>query len=193
MKTAAGLFVLVLLRGGVACAQDARFKGYLDVNQTLCRRLFEPGSKFELGQYLGEGYSDRAPNLLDLLGTYKGDDLASKFKNGTPNSANMLLWHFLLASFSRDVSRQCGPAKTMALRPSFSAAVQKACTWPAPAARSDETLENLWTLVMAYDAPQSEFLAWKEFVQTAAFDSREDAVFAMLLTITYNPHFLLRK
>ena len=45
---------------------------------------------------------------------------------------------------------------------------------------------------MGYDAPRSEFLTWKEFIQANEFASSEAAVFNMLLTITSNPHFLLR-
>jgi hypothetical protein len=45
---------------------------------------------------------------------------------------------------------------------------------------------------MGYDAPRSEFLTWKEFIEASEFASPEEAVFNMMLTITSNPHFLLR-
>jgi len=45
---------------------------------------------------------------------------------------------------------------------------------------------------MAFDAPRSEFLTWKAFIEGATFASSEEAVFSMMLTITCNPRFLLR-
>jgi len=192
MKMVAGILAVALVWGSSALPGPARFRGYSEINQVLRQRLFVPATRFQLGQYLEESYSDLGSNLLDLLGTYKGDDLGSEFKNGSPNSANMLLWHFLMASLARDVSKECGRGTALDLREDFRAAVLNACKWPAPAARSSEALENFWTLVMGYDAPRSEFLTWKEFIQANEFASSEAAVFNMLLTITSNPHFLLR-
>jgi hypothetical protein len=192
MRTKTALLVLAAAGGAAALAGQTRFRGYSEVNQIVRERLFEPGSSFQLGRYLEESYSDRDANLLDLLGTYKGDDLGSKFKNGSPNSANMLIWHFLMASLARDVSRQCGWGGELDLRRDFRKAVENACEWPSPAARSPEALESFWTLVMGYDAPRSEFLTWKEFIQDGEFASSEEAVFTMMLTITSNPHFLLK-
>jgi hypothetical protein len=103
MKPAAGALMMILAWTGMA--EAAAFRGYLEINRVMRQRLFRPDSSFQLGQYLGESYSETGSNLLDLLGTYKGDGLDSSFKNGTANSANMLIWHFLLASFARDVSR----------------------------------------------------------------------------------------
>jgi hypothetical protein len=117
--------------------------------------------------------------------------LGSRFKNGSPNSANMLLWHFLLASLARDVASECGRSKGLDLKQEFKAAVLNACQWPAPAARSRAALERFWTLVIGYDAPRSEFETWQTFIQGATFKSSEEAVFSMLLTMTSNPRFLL--
>ena len=191
MSKSAGILVVTTMLSCAATAHPASFRSYSESNRILRQRLFEPNARFQLDAYLGQSYSESGSNLLDLLGTYEGDDLASKFKYGSPNSANMLIWHILMASLARDVSRQCA-ANSMDLRKDFMSAVSSACKWPSAAARSSEALENLWTLVMGYDAPESEFLIWKDFILAARFASSEEAVFSMMLSITCNPYFLLR-
>ena len=109
MKTVAGVLAACSRMGQQRTARGPLGSAVTRKSIKLLRqRLFEPGEPFQLGQYLEESYSDLGSNLLDLLGTYKGDDFGSKFKNGSPNSANMLLWHFLMASLARDVSKECG-------------------------------------------------------------------------------------
>jgi hypothetical protein len=191
MRAAAGVLALLLVWESTGAAEPARFRGYAEINQIVRQRLFGPGDPFQLGEYLEKRSAASEASLLDLLGTYKGDDLASTFKNGAPNPANMLLWHFLMASLARDVSKQCGGDSPLALRKDVRDAVMSACTWPAPAARAPDTLESLWTLVVGYDAPESELSAWKQLIQTSEFASSEEAVFVMMLTMTSNPYFLL--
>src|SRR5437870_2374830 len=71
----------------------AQFKGYIEINRILKERIIRP-SGFQLGKYLGEGFDVPRPNsLVELLGTFVGSGTDSKFRNGSPNSVNMLLWY----------------------------------------------------------------------------------------------------
>jgi hypothetical protein len=182
----------------LADGEAAQFKGYTEINRVLKERVAKPGG-FELGQYLGENSSEPSPaGLLSLLGTYLGGDTSAEFRNGDPNAMNMILWYIALSRFASDVGSRCGPTPTAGapqLLPDFVTALTPICGWPAASAKTDQALYALWMSLLDFDAPDSEFQAWKDFVTTdpqIAQASGPQAAAALILAALYNPYFLLR-
>jgi hypothetical protein len=55
-------------------------------------------------------------------------------------------------------------------------------------------LQEFWFSVMGYNAPQSEYAAWREFFLTSyASRPAAETIDAMTLAITMNPYFLLHR
>jgi hypothetical protein len=68
------------------------------------------------------------------------------------------------------------------------------CTWPSGEARSEEVMIAFWLAMMGYNAPKSEYEAWRDFVRkTYAQNKPQEVVSAMTLAIMLNPHFLLQR
>jgi hypothetical protein len=185
---------LALLAGCLSVtATAAEFRGYVRINQTISDRLLEPGQSLELGQYVGQDYEYLYPNLLDLLGSYKGITTSEDFRNGTPNALSMLLWHMLFSGLARDVSAICGGEMPKPFAPHFVAHVKPLCDWPADSARATPVLYEVWMDLMGYDAPTSEFEEWRRFMQSEAmltYQGAEAVEWVVLSTLT-NPYFLL--
>ena len=190
---------IVTAPGGSRAAPQvgvSEFRGYIAVNRLLVDRLFNPGSKYELGSYVGQSYDSMSGNLLDLLGTYKTGFGVGGFRNGRPNALNMLLWHLLFSELARDIARLCGGENALAFNPSFVATVQPLCAWPSgPAARTGTALLAFWMAIMGYDAPVEEYQTWETFAlgqQMVGLQGAE-AVEGLALSILNNPYFLLRQ
>jgi hypothetical protein len=72
--------------------------------------------------------------------------------------------------------------------------LRRLCTWPAAEAKSDAGLLDFWLAVMGYNAPESEYAAWRDFFRSAYADRpAAETVSAMTFAITMNPYFLLHK
>jgi hypothetical protein len=173
---------------------EAEFRGYVRTNNLLRERLFKPGSDFELGAYVGQHYAGYGTNLLDLLGTQKNGFAGGRFRNGIPNSLNMLIWHMLFTRLSADVAHLCAGSANLDFNASFASAVLPLCGFPIGQAVWDERLFQLWLKVIAFDAPLAEFEAWRAFwtSSAAAGLSGPEAVEWMMLSLFNNPYFLLR-
>lgn len=173
---------------------EAEFRGYVRTNTILRERLFKPGSNFELGAYVGQQYAGYGTNLLDLLGTQKNGFAGGRFRNGIPNSLNMLIWHMLFTRLAGDVAKLCEGKNDLEFNDRLLGSVRPFCGYPEGRSDWEESLFQLWMTIMAFDAPLSEFQAWRVFwVSPEARGLKgEEAVEWMILSILNNPYFLLR-
>lgn len=174
---------------------EPAFRGYAAIEQTVTDRLLADGTGFSFRRYLKSTDTKvEAKALLDLLGTYDETSGSDQFKNGDPNSVNMLLWQLLLEAMGQELSLRCSHTGTLHLNPVFQAAIDPLCQWPAPSAKTDSALRGFWTAVMGYDAPEEEFLAWEQFALTSSYAGKPaaEAVPILFFLVAYNPYFLLR-
>ena len=190
--------LLALTLASATVQPTGEFRGYTEVNRILKERVARANG-FQLGKYLGENASEPNPNgLLALLGTYLGSDTDAAYRNGEPNSINMLLWYLALNGLASDIGGLCEvQAQSSPLRPlpEFEAALKPLCAWPQDSARTEQVLYGYWVALMSFDAPTEEYEAWKTyFLSTPEFRqaSGRQAVAALTLGVLYNPYFLLR-
>lgn len=168
-----------------------QFRGYVEINELLQERIV--AGDFSLSRYLENGGSY---GLTSLLGTYSESDTNAKFRNGQPNSINMLLWYVALNGFAKDVALYVNAnsgSPQFALRPEFAAALGPLAAWPASSAQNETTMFKFWLAISDYDLPEEEFAPWRDFfLRNYANRSAPDAISAMVISILYNPYFLLR-
>ena len=180
------------------------FRGYTQINQTVHERVAEENG-FELGQYLDKvSVVPSSGDLLSLLGTYDGSDTNSTYRNGDPNSINMLLWYIALDEFATDIASNCaqitsdvgspGPVQPLVLRPEFLKVLEPLCAWPEANSKSDAVLYAFWSALLSYDASPEEFQAWKNYFLTE--ESYQTAPIGTVISdmgvaALFNPYFLL--
>ena len=72
-----------------------------------------------LGKYIGENRAEPSVSggVLSLLGTFVGSDQDAQFRNGDPNSINMILWYLAFNGMAGDIAKHCDP-------PSFTRQIQ---------------------------------------------------------------------
>lgn len=170
-----------------ARANVGEYRGYIAAQNLIGERLM--AAPFTFNRYFGTQYG-----LLNLMGFYDANG-ENSFRNGKPNAINTLVWQMALQAFSADLAGQCEGRSKLILQPVFQSTLTTICQWPAPQAQDEAAMRMLWLSVMAYDAPEEEFLAWREFFLHSNYASRpaSEAVPALIFSILYNPHFLLRK
>jgi hypothetical protein len=174
------------------------FKGYVVIDQQLRQRVVSPDrADLHLSRYLGS-YNDEFSGLVALLGGFAGPGGSSEFRNGDPNAMNMLLWELALGALAGDIAKNCAPPLaegTVPLSSSFAARLAPLCSWPDASAKTEANLQALWTGLMGFSAPPTEFAAWRDYFLGAdspyAQTPAAEAVEAMLTGIMLNPHFLL--
>lgn len=180
------------------------YKGYVAINRIIQTRFLEPGatsSSFAIGHYLGE-YSSEIGGLSALLGGFSGEASSNDFRNGRPNSLNILLWQIALSNLAKDVAFSCrgsGAPQSLGGRypynPPFAARLKPLCSWPSPEVKQEATLLNLWQAVMGFDAPKEEYDAWRDYFlnPTSPFAnaSRDESIKAMFRSMLLSPYFLL--
>jgi hypothetical protein len=175
------------------------FRGYEAVNAAVRGRLIDQaapnGGDFNLSFYLG----DDSGNLARLLGGFEGGD----FRNGAPNSLNMLLWYIGMSSFADDVAAAVCDAHSpliadgsITLSPDAVAAMTPACALPDDPDTRAAVLQTLWLTTVAFDAPRAEFAEWAAGLgspeATAGAPGR--TVLAKLLTgALLDPYVLLER
>jgi hypothetical protein len=168
-------------------AESSQFKGLAAASRELSNRIAPKDAPLELGRYLP------GDDLCELLGTWSSFGTEHSFRNGAPNSLNMVVWHATLSRFAKEMGDSCA-APRMALHPRFLATLGKICAWPAAAAKAEPVLQEFWLSLMGYNAPESEFAAWRDFfLASYARRPAAETVAAMTLAITMNPYFLLHK
>lgn len=192
---------------GTASENEATgtYRGYEEINQMVNERLFSRSDALSLRLYVEDQpptdsiFDLGKPTLKDLLGVYDGDGLRVGLKNGTPNSVNMLLWYMAMDGLAKELSLGCqgeGGAHfaLVDVQATVTDLVNRICATPDARTKDEGTLKELWNAVMRSDAPETEYLAWRNYVQGGSFtETGSAAVHSMLLAMLYNPHFLLKK
>lgn len=175
-------------------SQASEFRGYVETNQLIRERLIDSDSRFEIGSLISERYNDFGTSILDLLGTYKSSGVSLGFKNGQPNSANMLVWKMILSEFSNQIGGLCYGADAHIFNDAFKKIVVPICDWSKDSARSEDNLKALWLAIMDYDAPEEEYQIWRDFFLKDEWRAAQpsDVVSAMTASILMSPYFLLR-
>jgi hypothetical protein len=191
LRSASVAAVIALLLATISTtqssAQNAQFKGWAAVSRELSTRLAAPGASLDLQKFVP------ADDLDELLGTWNRFGDEHTLQNGSPNSVSMVIWRVALSGFAKSVAGSCGQAR-LTFHERFLATLRKLCRWPAAEAKSDAVLQEFWFSVMGYNAPQSEFAAWREFFLTSyASRPAAETIDAMTLAITMNPYFLLHR
>ncbi|MCX6130976.1 MAG: hypothetical protein NTX25_18200, partial [Proteobacteria bacterium] len=80
------------------------------------------------------------------------------------------------------------------LRPEVQSALRAVCNWPDAAAHTEAHLRAIWEIGMKADAPEAEFIAWRDYILGPSFTEKSgEAVHSMISTMLYNPHLLLKK
>ncbi|MEA2906009.1 MAG: hypothetical protein QOC56_542 [Alphaproteobacteria bacterium] len=180
---AIGIF---LLPAGTSAA--SQFKGWTAVSRELSIRLAAPGAPLNLDQFVP------AAEMDTLLGTWNRFGDEHTFQNGSPNSVNMVIWRVVLSGFAQSVAGSCQSPR-LNFHPRFLATLKTLCSWPAAEAKADAVLQDFWLSVMGFNAPESEYLAWRDFFLRSSYGHRPaaEAIDAMTLAITMNPYFLLHR
>ena len=170
-----------------ASAQTSRFKGWAAISKELSTRIAPRDAPLDLDRFLP------AEDMEDLLGTWSTFGTEHNFKNGLPNPVNVAIWHVALSGFAQSVAGSCDKAQ-LQFHPRFSAILAKLCTWPAAEARSEAVLLDYWWSIMGHNAPEEEFVAWRDFI-TGTYQGRpaHETIADMTLAIAMNPYFLLDK
>jgi hypothetical protein len=173
-----------------AHAKSSQYRGHLATEKLLKERMLERTQRELFASYLG------GRSLLDLLGTYgqlpNGDN---HFQNGNPSPLNLLVWQIVIDGFARDVALSCDiGSERLPISTNFRPSLLQMCQWPNEASQDEASMQVFWLFLTRYDAPEEEFHAWREFLLTNYGGvKRETAIYAMVFSALYNPHFLLRK
>jgi len=172
---------------GASWAQNSQFKGWAAISRELSTRLARPGTALNLYQFIP------ADDLDDLLGTWDRFADEHTFRNGSPNAVSMVIWRVALSGFAKSVAGSCQTPR-LEFRAQFMRTLRTLCRWPATEAKADNVLLDFWFSVMGYNAPESEYVAWRDFfLTTYAARSAAETIDAMTLAITMNPYFLLHR
>lgn len=168
-------------------AQTSQLKGLAAVSRELSTRIAHRDAPLELHDFVP------TYGLEEMLGAWGTFGSEHTFRNGAPNSLNMVIWRVTLSRFADAVGESCA-APGLVFNPRFLAVFRKLCAWPAAEAKSDAVLLEFWLGVMGYNAPEAEYVAWRDFFRRAyAQRPAAETVTAMTLAITMNPYFLLHK
>lgn len=186
------ILLLLLWMPAAALANVGEYRGYVAAQNLLAERLLLEGQPDRPFSFYP--YTDNQGGLLNLLGFYQSTG-ENSFRNGQPNAINTLVWQLVLQGFANDLADHCRGQSSLLLQPVFQSTLATVCRWPAPEAQEESTMRMLWLSVMGYDAPEEEFLAWRDFFLRSSYAAKPaaEAVPALLFSILYNPHFLLRK
>jgi hypothetical protein len=172
----------------------AQYRGYVAINQKVQDTFFMKNTGSSLGSYVDPNPDfGRLSPLLQLLGTYEGGSYGSEFKNGEPNSLNVLLWYLIFQGFSQDIGAYCVGSGTAMLQPEMANLIDSLCAWPE-VTDVEVVLTDYWVRVMGFEAPLEEMARWQEFLMSEEAQkwSPSEAVGKMTFAIVFNPYFLLR-
>lgn len=180
--------------------RPGEFKGYFHVQDTLKMRLVAAGNtSFQLSAYFGEAYPQPG-GLAYLLGAFTASGPGTEFKNGAPNSLNMLLWYMAASGFAQDLASVCDtnsptlPRFRTNLDQNAFERLRAACVLPEDEEERRAVLQRLWISVVGFDAPRQEFDVWAtHFGEDPSFATfaPKDRLAAMLMAALLNPYFLL--
>ncbi len=174
--------------GSGAWAQESELKGFRKISLELSNRIAPHNQILPLNQFVP------APGIEALLGTWLTFANDHVYHNGNANPANMMIWNVIASQFADNMGQSCIQPK-MTFNSEFLASLNSLCAWPQAAAKSEEAMTGYWLLMMGYDAPEDEFLAWRDFFLKSDYASKSgtEAVKAMSFAILMNPYFILEK
>jgi hypothetical protein len=183
----AAMSVAVAAVSTASQAQNSQFKGWAAISRELSTRLAPPGTSLNLYQFVP------ADDLDDLLGTWYRFGDEHTFQNGSPNSVSMVIWRVALSGFAKSVAGSCTTPR-FEFHQRFLATLRTLCRWPAPEAKANAVLLDFWFSIMGYNAPETEYVAWRAFfLASYARRPAAETIDAMTLAITMNPYFLLHR
>jgi hypothetical protein len=167
-------------------AQAARMKGLSVISQELSSRIATPEMPIDLTDFMpGEG-------LETLTGTWQPQGSEHSFQNGEPNAVNMVLMRLTFSRFAQSLSRSCESAQ-YPLNDYFYDSLEALCAWPSEEARSDDVMQDFWLYLMGYNAAESEYTEWRDFIRREYGDKpASEAIEAMTLSLMLNPYFLIQ-
>ncbi|MBP9706410.1 MAG: hypothetical protein KBD78_02135 [Oligoflexales bacterium] len=182
-----------------------QFKGYTAIENHLNLAIMpadiEMYRKIRLEVYLGDSL------MLPLLGSYSDDGSNSEYRNGAPTPVNTLLWQNALSKLAENLAQSCEADKIYApgdsiylsrdYNKNFASILAEICMWPLPNAKNEDALLNLWLIIMGFEAPESEYKAWRDFYLDknspfANADAQTTST-SMFKTMFLNPYFLLEQ
>ena len=148
----------------------------------------QKGTRFSMGDFVPE------VQLLSMLGTWVGFQTERVFQYGLPNPASALVWYFGWTDLAQVLGQSCLTPEIFKAYPQFRLVLEKTCRWPSADAKTDDAMLDFWFAMMGYEAPESEYEAWRDFFVSSTFKDRQgdEAVRAMSLAILMNPYFLLQ-
>jgi len=131
--------------------------------------------------------------MEDLLGTWSTFGSEHYFRNGYPNSLSMMIWHVVMSGFADAMGQSCAGPK-LNFNPTFLATLDQVCAWPEATSQSDKALRDFWVAIMGFNAPETEYVAWRDFIRREyAGKPAAETVRAMVLAVTLHPNFLLHR
>lgn len=182
------LVLILVLISSPGFAQHSQYKGFSAISKEISTRLAPHGQYIDMYEFVP------AEGLESLLGTWISYGSQHIFKNGSPNPVNMLIWYVTFSEFAKEMGESCASPQ-MNFSREFTVTLNKVCAWPKASAMTDQTLLDFWFAVMGYNAPEAEFIEWRDFFKTSSYKSKsaKETVNAMTLAITMNPYFLLAR
>lgn len=169
------------------------YQGYYLTNDIIKERIINDDT-FDIAQYIAD---DGDESMALLLGGASGNGLENGIKNAQPNAVNTLLWYFVAAGVAYEAALFCeDESNEVEFHAEFTNALLPICN-SDPDKISNDDLNDLWTKVMRYDAPEAEQNAWRDFVrsdiQASRIQTRSSIIQEMVIAMLYNPHFLILK
>ncbi len=182
------LLIVAVLASQNSLAQHSQYRGFAAVMKELSVRLAKPGQVIDLYEYVP------AEGLETLLGTWYTFGSEHEFRNGSPNSVNVLIWYVTLNDLSAVFGNSCASPK-LDFNPEFLGVLNKICDWPKDKAAVEDVMLAYWFSIMGYNAPESEYIQWRDFFLKSSYRTKtaKETVTAMTLAMTMNPYFLLNR
>jgi hypothetical protein len=167
-------------------AHAARMKGLSAISQELSSRIATPDMPIDLTDFMpGEG-------LETLAGSWLPQGAEHSFQNGEPNAVNMVLIRLTFFRFAQNLAKSCESAQ-FPLNDNFYDTLEALCAWPSAEARNDKIMQDFWLSLMGYNAVESEYVAWRDFIlRDFGGKSARESIEAMTLSLMLNPYFLLQ-
>ena len=180
----------------------SRVKGYDWVNANVQQRMFKSDSALAamgLVRYLASESNPFGGQGLTLLLGFYNPAGKSEFTNPYPNPVNSLIWHLIFDGLAKDLASLCLPPEENPFADQLKATVAEAnqefCQGQMASQKpNEELLLDYWLNTMNYDAPFTEFIAWRDFVWSEELELMppDEFVWSINLAIFYNPYFLIK-
>jgi hypothetical protein len=183
------VIIVAVMAIAPATATPPQFKGLDALSSEISARIAATGTRIELADFLP------ADGLDDLMGTWKASSGQHHFHNGSPGPINIVLFSTVMSEFAERIGSGCVGQSELLFNAEFAKLLQDVCDWPIDDDRSDAALGAFWGALMGYNAPRTEYEAWRAFAlgPDLAGAPAPEAVEAITLSIALNPWFLLQQ